>query len=179
MKRKKDPQKNRTKRQHRDSRQNESRGTHPQPAPAAPSGDNTHVFFSSYPLISHQAYTLSQTLGSELPKLCSPASGSLVCRLQLLMKTQQSEHTLNTFPPKLILIPSWAKSTQLRKPQQSLSPRRQLGLKHRNATVCSSQWHWLYTCKLQNVHASNGCKAEPEQWQELCSICSHVSHCKH
>ncbi|GAA6087494.1 uncharacterized [Tachysurus ichikawai] len=65
--------------------------------------------------------------------------------LQLLMKTQQSKHSLNTIPPKVIPIPNaeptqlHSPSTQLQKPQQSLSPHRQLGRKHRNATVCSCQ----------------------------------------
>lgn len=67
--------------------------------------ETTLMFSFPLTLISHQAYTLSQTLGSELLKLCSPAKDSLVTRPQLLMKDPQSERKVNKFPPKPIPIP--------------------------------------------------------------------------
>lgn len=143
MRRKKDTQKSRTKRQHRDGRQNESRGTHPQPAPAAPSGDNAHVFFPSYPLISHRAHTLPRTFGRELQKLWSPATDNLVSRPQLL-----SERTLNTFPPKL-QFEHTRDHTELLKPRQNHVPHRRHSRKRRNATVCSCEWLRLYTFRLK------------------------------
>lgn len=162
---------------HRDSRQNESRGAHPQPAPAAPSGDNAHVFFPSYPLISHRAYTLPQTLGSKFLTLCSPAKDSLVSRPQLLMKTPHSERTLNTIPDQTYPHP---------KPDYNIhrfgSPRRALFLVDSSVLSTVTQLFTLVNdtdCTLAGFRSFMLAMGTRQGQPVLFSICSHASPCKH